>query len=363
MPGSNLTVGIEFDENVTTRRRRSGQPYSLDWVRVHKQTKVMNFRPFLRLLAGRFLQSVATLWLVTVLFFLMIELMPGDFAIASATKSTTEQMMEATRFRLGLYASAPVRYVQWLFGLLSGDLGTSWWMKSPIASLLAERLWHSAWLVAWATALAVPFAIGAALTAVARRGGFFDRCSATMAVAAMSVPDFFVAYILMYLLAVYFDVFPAFTFFALDIPFLERLHATGLPILSLAAVTVTPMFRLTRAALLNVMDEDYIQMAELKGVGPWRILFRHALPNVIGPIANAIVLVIANLFFGLVIIETIFSYPGLGFLLVKATLLHDVPLVQACALITAAVYITLNFLADAVGIIANPRLRDRIAYS
>ena len=173
----------------------------------------------------------------------------------------------------------------------------------------------------------------------------------------MSVPEFIVAYTLMGLLAVRFDLFPAFTLYAIEMHWTERLHATALPVLSLVAVTATPMFRLIRVALIRIMDEDYMHMAEIKGLTRWRALVRHALPNALGPIANAVVLAMANLFFGLVIIEVIFSYPGLGKLMVTAAVLHDVPLVQACALIAATIYISLNLLADVIGILANPRLR------
>ncbi|MGI9406522.1 MAG: ABC transporter permease subunit, partial [Hyphomicrobiaceae bacterium] len=311
----------------------------------------------MRFLSGRFLHSVLTLWLVTILFFLMIEIAPGDFAIATATRDTTSEQIQTLRYQLGLYATAPERYAKWLFGILSGDFGTSWWARKPIAPLVAERLWHSTWLVIWATIFTVPLAIVLALATVARRGGLFDRLTGVMALSAMSIPEFIIAYSLMGLLAVYFSVFPVHTMFVFEMPFWERLRASGLPILSLAAVAITPIFRLSRAALLNVLSAEYIQMAELKGLSPWQILFRHALPNAAAPIANIVVLTIANLFVGLVIIESIFSYPGLGQLILTAATLRDMPLVLVCAMVSATIYVGLNFLADAITIVSNPRLR------
>lgn len=312
-----------------------------------------------RLLASRFLQSVLTLWLVTVLFFIMIEALPGDFAVQSAGMGTTEAMMDATRERLGLFTSAPERYVKWLYGALTGDLGISWWAGQPIVDMIGERLWHSSWLFCWAVGVTVPLALVLSFLATYWQNSWFDRASSMTALAVMSVPEFIVAYTLMSLFAVQFNIFPAYTMFAIDMPWTERLYASVLPIASLVAVTVTPMFRLMRAVLIRVMADEYIEMAEIKGLTRSRILLHHALPNVLGPVANAVVLGLANLFFGLVVIEVIFSYPGLGKLMVNAAVLHDVPLVQACALIAATLYITLNLIADMIGILANPKLRYR----
>ena len=144
---------------------------------------------------------------------------------------------------------------------------------------------------------------------------------------------------------------------ALNLPFWERLQACVLPVLSLVFVTVTPMFRLTRAVLLRVLESDYIEMAVIKGLSRRRILLGHTFPNAMGPIANVTVLSLSNLFFGLVIVEIIYSYPGMGTLLVKAVRVHDIPLALGCALVSAVAIIVLNFLADAASILANPRLR------
>ncbi len=311
------------------------------------------FRP----VATRFLHSILTLWLITILFFLIVEMIPGDFAIATATQETTQEMIAATRFQLGLYDSAPVRYFRWLTDALSGDLGISWWTRSPIVPLVGERLWHSAWLFGWAVLVTLPLSLVLAVCAVIKPHNWFDRVSSFLTLSVLSVPEFVVAYAFMFILAVQFDVFPAYTMYALNLPWTERLYATTLPILSLIAVTVTPIFRLTRAALLDVLNKEFIQLAEIKGIPRGRILVKHAFPNAVGPVATAVALGMANLFFGLVIVEIVYSYPGLGKLLITAARLHDVPLVQACALIAAIVYISLNFIADTVSVLANPKLR------
>lgn len=311
----------------------------------------------IRLIAARLAQSLVTLWLVTVLYFLVVELAPGDFAVMTAGQSTTEAMMEATRRELDLNAPALERYLTWLGGALQGDLGLSWWFRTPITSLIAERLWHSSFLMFWAVVVTVPLSLAISVVAAMRPHGWFDRASSFCALGIMSVPEFIVAYAVMFVLAVQLGLFPAYTMHALNLPFWDRLHACILPILSLVFVTITPMFRMTRAVLLRVLGSEYIEMAVLKGLSERRILLGHALPNAVGLIANATVLSLANLFFGLVIVEIIFSYPGLGTLLVKAVRVHDLPLALGCALVSASAIIVLNFLADAAAILANPRLR------
>ncbi len=310
-----------------------------------------------RLIAARFAQSILTLWLVTVLYFLVVEFAPGDFAVMTAGQSTTEEMMEATRQELGLNAPALERYFRWLLGAVQGDLGISWWAREPITSLIAERLWHSSFLMFWAVVVTVPLSLVISIIAANRPHGRFDRASSFVALGVMSVPEFIVAYALMFVFAVQLNLFPAYTMHALNLPFWERLQACVLPVLSLVFVTVTPMFRLTRAVLLRVLESDYIEMAVIKGLSRRRILLGHTFPNAMGPIANVTVLSLSNLFFGLVIVEIIYSYPGLGTLLVKAVRVHDIPLALGCALVSAVAIIVLNFLADAVSILTNPRLR------
>ncbi|MEM8644712.1 MAG: ABC transporter permease [Pseudomonadota bacterium] len=313
----------------------------------------------IRLLAARFAQSILTLWLVTVLYFLVVETAPGDFAVMTAGQSTTQEMMEETRRELGLDAGVIERYVSWLTAALHGDLGMSWWGRQPVTSLVLERLGNSLFLVFWAVLVTVPLSLVISIAAVMNPQGRIDRALSFLTLSVMSVPEFVVAYMVMFFLAVELNLFPAYTMHALDLPFWERLYACVLPVLSLIFVTVTPMFRLTRAALLRILDSDYIEMAELKGLSRRRIMVAHAFPNAIGPISNATVLSLANLFFGLVIIEIVYSYPGLGTLLVQAVRVHDMPLALGCGIISAVIIIALNFLADSASILTNPRLRYR----
>lgn len=313
--------------------------------------------PLLRPIAARLLHSLFTLWLASVLFFVVIEVMPGDFAIATATQSTTAEMIEETRQELGLYASALARYFTWLGNAVQGDLGISWWVRQPIAPLLLDRLSHTAWLFCWAVLITVPLGLFLAFLTALKPHGKLDRFLSVTTLSAMSVPEFIVAYAVMFILAVQLDIFPAHTHFAIEMPWWERLYATAMPILSLIAVTVTPIFRLTRGAMMSALGSEYVQMAVIKGVDRATILRRHVFPNVLGPVANTVALSMGNLIFGLVIVEIVYSYPGIGKLMVTAAGFQDVPLVQACALVCAAIYLMLIAAADVIAIWSNPRLR------
>ncbi|MCP5083387.1 MAG: ABC transporter permease subunit [Alphaproteobacteria bacterium] len=300
--------------------------------------------------------AAGTLFAVSVIFFLLTDWLPGDFATATASRDTLIETIMNTQFELGLFRSASERYWEWLFNILQGNFGISWYTRIDILELIGNRFWHSMWLAAWATAVAVPIGVVLGVMSAAWQGSLFDRLINTSALTFVSIPDFVIAYALMALLGVHFKVFPVFVAYEPSLPLSERLMGTGLPVLSLAIVALTPILRLTRACIINILTAPFVEMAQLKGMGIGRVVVFHALPNAIGPIANAIVLVVGNLIVGLVIIETVFSYPGLGELLINAVKTRDVPLVQACGLITAAIYLVLNLSADLISIVSNPRL-------
>ncbi|MEM7425128.1 MAG: ABC transporter permease subunit [Pseudomonadota bacterium] len=303
-------------------------------------------------IAGAF----GTLAGVSVIFFVLTDWLPGDFATATASRDTLIETILRQQFELGLFRSAWDRYWEWAFNVLAGDFGTSWFTRIEITELLATRLWHSLWLAGWAAALAIPVGIALGVASAGLQGSRFDRVVNVGALTAISVPDFVVAYALMALLGVHFKIFPVFVAYEPSLPLSDRLLGAGLPVLSLAFVSMTPVLRITRATVINVLREPYVEMAQLKGLGRWRIVLAHALPNAAGPIANAVVLVLGNLIVGLVVIETVFSYPGLGELLITAVKSRDIPLIQACGLLSAALYIALNLSADLISTLTNPRL-------
>ncbi len=300
--------------------------------------------------------AAGTLFAVSVIFFVLTDWLPGDFATATASRDTLTETIMNTRFELGLFRSASERCREWLFNVLQGNFGMSWYTRIDIPELVGNRFWHSLWLAAWATAVAVPIGVVLGVMSAAWQGSLFDRFVNTSALTFVSIPDFVIAYALMALLGVHFKIFPVFVACEPSLPLSERLLGTGLPVLSLAIVALTPILRLTRASIINILTAPFVEMAQLKGMGTGRIVLFHALPNAVGPIANAIMLVIGNLIVGLVIIETVFSYPGLGELLITAVKTRDVPLVQACGLITATIYLVLNLSADLISTVSNPRL-------
>ena len=202
----------------------------------------------------------------------------------------------------------------------------------------------------------MPLALGLGVLAALYRNSWFDRTVNSLTLTTISVPEFFVAYILMLFLAVKVPVFYSLANVSYDTPFLERLARSALPVLTLTLVIVAHMMRMTRAAIINLMASPYIEMAQLKGVSASRVVMFHALPNAWAPIVNIIAFNLAYLVVGVVVVEVVFVYPGIGQLMVDSVKARDIPVVQACALIFAATYILLNLTADIISIITNPRL-------
>jgi peptide/nickel transport system permease protein len=202
----------------------------------------------------------------------------------------------------------------------------------------------------------VPLALALGMLAALYRNGVFDRTVNIVTLTSISSPEFFVAYILMLFLAVRMPLFPSLANVSAETPFDERLMRMALPALTLVLVIVAHMMRMTRAAIINLLASPYIEMARLKGIAPRRIIIHHALPNAWAPIANVIALNLAYLVVGVVVVEVVFVYPGIGQLMVDSVIKRDMPVVQGCALIFAGTYILLNLAADIVAIVTNPRL-------
>ncbi|RWC25557.1 MAG: ABC transporter permease [Mesorhizobium sp.] len=309
------------------------------------------------LIAQRIALGILLLLAVSVLIFVGTQILPGDVAQSILGQSATPVALANLRKEMGLNDPAYVRYFHWLFGILHGDLGRALTSKLDIATSIKERLWNTLFLAFWAATVAVPLAIILGLIAVRYRNGPIDKLISGLALASTSVPEFFIGYLLVYFLAVKFQVFPGISTVYSDMPLLEKMQAIALPCTTLMLGVLASMMRMTRAAILNVMQSAYIETAELKGLTALEIIRNHALPNAIAPIINVIMLNLAYLVVGVVVIEVIFVYPGMGQYLVDHVAKRDVPVVQAVGLIFAAVYIFLNVIADVASILANPRLR------
>jgi peptide/nickel transport system permease protein len=292
-----------------------------------------------------------------VLIFAGTQILPGDVATAMLGQTATPEAVANIRKELGLDRPAVVRYVDWLGHALTGDFGRSYTNRQDIATNIGKRLGNTLFLASAAAAIAVPLAILLGVLAVRYRNTLFDRILSIATLSTVSLPEFFAGYLLILLFAVKLRWLPSTATIRDSMSLGAQLKAIALPTLTLVLVVVGHMMRMTRAAVLNVLSSAYIETAELKGLSPTRIIVRHALPNAIAPIVNVVALNLAYLVVGVVVVEVIFVYPGMGQYMVDHVAKRDVPVVQACGLIFAAVYIVLNLVADLASVLANPRLR------
>ncbi|MBD3680205.1 MAG: ABC transporter permease [Rhodobacteraceae bacterium] len=310
-----------------------------------------------RLVAKRLGLGLLTLLVVSVLIFFAVELLPGDIAQAVLGQGATEENVAALRERMGLNKPAPVRYFEWLGGAVTGDFGVSLISGEKVTTAITGRFVNTLFLATYAAVIAVPLAIILGVIVALLRNTIFDRVANVMTLTSISSPEFFLGYILILFLAVKNPYFPALASLSEGMSFGEILHRTFLPALTLVLVVTAHMMRMTRAAIINLLASPYIEMARLKGTPPWKVIVKHALPNAWAPIINVVALNIAYLITGVVLVEVVFVYPGIGQLLVDAVSKRDFPIVQACCLIFAATFILLNLAADVGAILTNPRLR------
>ncbi|MEY3003175.1 MAG: hypothetical protein RLZZ491_351 [Pseudomonadota bacterium] len=312
----------------------------------------------MRMILARIALGIGLLLIVSLVIFWATELLPGDLATQLLGQSATPETVAALRNQLGLNEPAPLRYWNWLTAALTGDFGVSLANGRPISDLIAARLGNTVFLALYAAALSVPISLILGILAALWRNSIFDRAANAGALTAISFPEFFVAYILVLWLAQT-GIFPSMVRINPTTDFGDRLYMTFLPALTLMLVVTAHMMRMTRAAIINLLASPYIEMARLKGMSPLRIVLRHALPNALAPIINVIALNLAYLITGVVVVEVVFVYPGLGQLMVDAVSNRDIAVVQAVALIFAAAYVALNLIADVLSTITNPRLMHR----
>ena len=310
-----------------------------------------------RLIVERIALGFLTAFLVSVLIFVGTEILPGDLAEAVLGQSATPEALEAIRRSLGLHDPAYQRYLRWLAGFVTGDLGSSLTSGRPVAAELSVRLKNTFFLAAVAAAVAVPLALSIGIASAIWKDGWFDRIATVVCVTAISVPEFLIGYLLILFVALELGWFPSLSAVAVGAGFGERLNAVALPATTVVLAVLGYITQMTRASVLDIMSRPYIEMAYLKGLPTWRIVLVHALPNALAPIIQVVAFNLAYLVIGIVLVEVVFVYPGVGQYLVDAVSMRDVPVVQACGLIFGATYIGLNVLADLLVIFVNPRLR------
>ncbi|WP_134681844.1 ABC transporter permease [Paracoccus ravus] len=310
-----------------------------------------------KLILQRLGLGVVTLALVSVLVFAGTEILPGDVAAAILGQNATPESLAALREQLGLDAGAVSRYFAWAGGILHGDLGVSLANRQPVADLLWPRFLNTMALAGYAAIIAVPLAVGLGILSAAWRGSLFDRIANVVALATVSLPEYFLGLLLILFFSVQWGLLPSLADTWSGMGLGAWLQATTLPMLVLVLVTVAQIMRMTRTTVLGVMDQPYIETAYLKGIPNGRVVLRHATPNALAPIINVVAFNLTYLIAGVVLVEAIFNYNGLGRFMVDAVSKRDLPMVQAAAMVFAAVYVILNMIADISAIALNPRLR------
>jgi peptide/nickel transport system permease protein len=287
--------------------------------------------------------AIVTLFIVSLFIFLGVELLPGDAAEVILGKTATPETVAAFRRELGLNLPLHTRYIEWVSNILQGDLGISISNSMEVSHQVGIRLFNTIFLASFAAVISMPLALALGILSALYRNTMFDRTVNLTTLTTISFPDFFVAYILILFFAINLNIFPSVSMIHPNTEFLDRLYRTLLPAITLTLVTVAHTMRMTRAAIINLLASPYIEMARLKGLSPARIIIKHALN-------------LAYLVVGVVVVEVVFVYPGLGQLLVESVGKRDIPVVQAAALIFAVTYILLNLLADILSIVSNPLL-------
>ena len=300
--------------------------------------------------------AIVILFIVSLFIFLGVELLPGDAAEEILGKTATPETVAAFRRELGLDLPLHTRYIEWVSNIFQGDLGISLSNRMEVSHQVGIRLFNTIFLALFAAVISMPLALALGILSALYRNTVFDRTVNLTTLTTISFPDFFVAYILILFFAIKLNIFPSVSMIHPNTDFLDRLYRTLLPAITLTLVTVAHTMRMTRAAIINLLASPYIEMARLKGLSPARIIIKHALPNALAPIITVVVINLAYLVVGVVVVEVVFVYPGLGQLLVESVGKRDIPVVQAAALIFAVTYISLNLLADILSIVSNPLL-------
>ena len=311
----------------------------------------------LRLIITRVFLGCLTLFAVTLLIFVATEILPGDVASAVLGQGATPETLAAFRIELGLDRPPYVRYLEWLTNALRGDLGVAMTNKRDVITTLAPRLSNTLFLAGYAAAIAVPMAIVLGVVSAINEGKWIDRAANVLTLGAISVPEFFIAYILILVFATNLGWFPSLSTVYADMGFWEKVYIVALPAITLTLLVMAHMLRMTRASVLAIMSQPYIEMAFLKGLPRRRVILHHALPNAAAPIISVVALNLAYLIVGVVVIEVVFVYPGVGQYMVDGVSKRDLPVIQACALVFGGAFVLLNTVADVLAILVNPRLR------
>lgn len=310
-----------------------------------------------RLILNRILFGLLTLWVVSLVVFWATQALPGDAARAILGREATPERLEALRIQLNLYDPLAVQYGKWLLSVVTLDFGNSFASGLNVIEYLAPRVSNSLWLMGLAALIATPAALAVGAFSALRRDRALDHTASLTMLVLAALPEFVVGILLVLLLSTgWLALFPP--IFGGDSGAVWR-HPDqlALPTLTLVLAVSPPIVRMMRASMIEVLESEYVQQARLKGLAERNVLWRHAAPNAIGPVAQVIALQLAWLAGGVVAVEFLFRFPGVGMALMDAIDARDLPVIQAVVLLIAAVYIVVNLLADLVGLAANPKVR------
>jgi peptide/nickel transport system permease protein len=309
-------------------------------------------------LVRRLLLGVVTLFLVSIVVFAATQLLPGDAARAVLGRDATPERLAAFRREFHLDQSAVLQYWHWLSDLLTGHTGTSIANGLPVWSSVQPRIVNSLYLLAFVAVVGVPLSMILGVWAALRRDRLFDHATSTVTLAAAALPEFVVAIALIIVFAtVVFKILPPVSLVAPGESVLSHPDILVLPVITLTIAVVPYIYRMVRGSMIEVLESEYIEMARLKGIPRRELLMRHALPNALAPSVQAIALTFAYLAGGVVVVEYVFGYPGIGQALINAVNARDLPTIQLIVLLLAAFYVVVNIVADIIAIIVTPKLR------
>jgi peptide/nickel transport system permease protein len=311
---------------------------------------------------GRILAGIPIVIALSLLVFLATQALPGDAAVAYLANSATPERLAAIREQLNLDDPIMVQYLSWASGVVQLDFGQTLTGEVSVSGILGERIQNTLILMASSGIVAMPLSILIGTYAAVRRGKIFDNVSSLITLILASLPEFVVAIFLVFLLATNISqIFPAISFVEPGTLAWADPKSLVLPSLTLILAVTPYVSRIMRGSMIEVMESEYIQMARLKGLSERTVILRHALPNAIAPTIQVIALQLAWLAGGVVVVEAIFAYPGIGTIMIDAVKSRDLPIVQAITLMIASLYVVLNILADIGTILTTPRLRTKHA--
>lgn len=310
-----------------------------------------------RYIIFRLLSTIPVLFLITLIVFAITYLIPGDPATVMLGPDASAEQIEAIREEMGLNKPLAVRYTRWVGRVLQGDLGTSYFSKTPVTTLIGRALPVSVQLMLFGTLIALAISIPAALISATRRNSVFDVTATVGAFAGISTPSFWLGIVLVWLFAVEWRVLPASGYVPPAEDLARNLRSMVLPSVTLGLIMAAELMRYLRAGLLKTLSDDYILTAHMKGVRDWVVLFRHAFKNALIPFITVLGLALAQLLGGSIVIEEVFAIPGMGRLGLNAILNRDYMVVQAVVLVMATAFLGVNLIVDILYSLLDPRIR------